>query len=234
MVNNNFFKEEKKMIDLTPRLRCITDFVNAEVAADIGCDHAYVAITLIDENRAKKVIACDIKEGPLDIARENIEKYNKSSCIETRIGSGLSPLLQSEADTIIIAGMGGELIENILREDIEKAKTARLILQPMNSQETLRKWLIENGFKIEKEDIATEGFKVYNIMSAAKGKMKPFKTEIEYHIPLYLKDNKNYKPLFEKKKREFEKVIKGLERSKEPDTEKLKKYKMLYNQLMNM
>jgi len=222
------------MIDLTPRLRCITNLVDADVAADIGCDHAYAAITIIDEKRAKKVIACDINQGPLDIARENIEKYNKSSYIETRIGSGLSPLFQNEADTIIIAGMGGELIENILREDIKKAKAATLILQPMNSQETLRKWLIENGFLIEKEDIEKEGFKVYNIMLVKKGDMQPFKTEIEYHIPLYLKENKNYKPLFEKKKREFEKVIKGLELSKEPDIEKLEKYRNLYNQLISM
>lgn len=221
------------MLDLTPRLRGICDLItSSDTVADIGCDHAYVAITLIEEKRAKRVIACDIKKGPLEIAKENIKKYKKEDSIITRLGSGLDPIEENEADTIIIAGMGGELIENIVRENINKAKNTHLVLQPMNSQETLRHYLIENGFIIEKEDIKTEDFKVYNILSVKTGIMKPFEKEIEYHIPKYLKDNENYIPLFEKKKREFEKVINGLEKSKDVDIEKLKLYKELYNQLL--
>ena len=223
------------MFDLTPRLRGICDLVMSDnTVADIGCDHAYVAITLIEEKRAKKVIACDIKEGPLKIAQENIKKYEKEAYIKTRLGGGLSPINENEADTIIIAGMGGELIEQIIKENINKAKNIHLILQPMNSQETLRHYLLENGFVIEKEDIKTEGFKVYNILSVKTGTMQPFETEIEYHIPKYLKDHQNYIPLFEKKKREFEKVINGLERSKDVDKEKLQLYKGLYSELMEL
>ena len=225
----------KNMFDLTPRLRGICDLVLcSETVADIGCDHAYVAITIIDEKRAKNVIACDIKKGPLKIADENIKKYEKENCIKTRLGSGLDPINENEADTIIIAGMGGELIENIIKDNINKAKNTHMILQPMNSQDTLRHYLIENGFVIEKEDIKTEGFKVYNILSVKTGKMQPFETEIEYHIPKYLKGHKNYNALFEKKKREFEKVKNGLEMSKDVDKEKLELYRGLYKELMEL
>ena len=114
---------------ITPRLRSIVNCVNTNSVADIGCDHAYVPIALIDENRAKKVIACDINEGPVKIAQENIEKYNKQGFITTRIGAGLSPIEDGEVDTVIIAGMGGELIVSILRDDLMKAHNAELVLQ---------------------------------------------------------------------------------------------------------
>ncbi len=220
------------MFNITPRLRSIINFItDANVVADIGCDHAYVAITLVSEGRAKKVIACDIKEGPLKIASDNIKKYNKEQSVVARLGSGLAPIEENEADTIIIAGMGGELIEEILKENIKKARCRHLILQPMNSQETLRHWLIENDFVIEKEDIATEGFKVYNILSVKCGHMEHFEKEIEYHIPPYLKNHKNYKKLYQKKERELRKVITGLRKSKEIDTQKLSKYERLLNEL---
>lgn len=220
------------MFNITPRLRSIINFItDANVVADIGCDHAYVAITLVSEGRAKKVIACDIKEGPLKIASDNIKKYNKEQSVTARLGSGLDPIEENEADTIIIAGMGGELIEEILKENIKKARCNHLILQPMNSQETLRHWLIENDFVIEKEDIAIEGFKVYNILSVKCGHMEHFKEEIEYHIPPYLKNHKNYKKLYQKKERELKKVITGLRKSKEIDTQKLSKYERLLEEM---
>ncbi len=220
------------MFNITPRLRSIINFItDANIVADIGCDHAYVAITLISEGRAKKVIACDIKKGPLEIAQSNIIKYNKEHAVTTRLGSGLNPIEENEADTIIIAGMGGELIEEILKENIKKARCSHLILQPMNAQETLRHWLIENDFVIKKEDIATEGFKVYNILSVKCGHMEHFEEEIHYHIPPYLKNNKNYKKLYSKKERELKKVIEGLRKSKEVDKQKLCKYKKLLEEL---
>lgn len=220
------------MFNITPRLRSIINFItDSNIVADIGCDHAYVAITLIDEGRAKKVIACDIKKGPLEIAQSNIIKYKKEHAVTTRLGSGLNPIEENEADTIIIAGMGGELIEEILKENIKKARCRHLILQPMNSQETLRHWLIENDFVIEKEDIATEGFKVYNILSVKCGHMEHFEKEINYHIPLYLKNHKNYKKLYSKKERELKKVIEGLKKSKEVDTQKLCKYQRLLEEM---
>ncbi len=218
---------------ITPRLRCIVDCTSAKTVADIGCDHAYVPIALIDEGRAENVIACDINKGPVMIAEENIKKHNKQDFIKTRIGNGLSPIDEGEADTIIIAGMGGELICSILNSDIKKAQAATLILQPMNDQDVVRKFLINNGFEIISEDIALEGFKVYNIIVAKSGTGVPYNKEIHYHIPPYLKRHVYYKELFNKKKRELEKVITGLEKAKEPDMEKLGKYKHLLEELIN-
>ncbi len=124
------------------------------------------------------------------------------------------------------------MIEAILREGEKIAKAASLlVLQPMNSQCELRKYLINNGYVITGEDIAVEGFKVYNIITARAGEQSAFETEIEYHIPKYLKNHKYFKNLYDKKKREFIKVITGLENSKDTDTEKLKKYKSLLKEL---
>ena len=190
---------------LTNRLKCILKYAGAETAADIGTDHAYIPIELIKRGMAKRVIASDVNKGPLEIAAANIRQEGFSDKIETRLGSGLSVLKKGEAGQIIIAGMGGELIQN--------------------SQYELRKYLMSNGFVIQSEDIAVEGFKVYNIMVVKKGEAVPFEKDVHYHIPPYLKDNENYMHLYAKKEREFKRVIGGLEKSENADLEKLEQYK---------
>lgn len=216
---------------ITPRLKCIIDHVKKARIADIGTDHAYIPIYLIENNIARHVIASDVRQGPVDIAKSNIEKHNLSDKIEVRLGSGLSVLKSDEADEIIIAGMGGQLITDILKDSIEIAKTCSLVLQPMNDQYKLRKFLIENGFKIIAEDISVEGFKVYNIINAERGAQKPFENDIEYHLPKYLMKNKHYKQLYDKKHREFKKVVDGLENSRDTDEEKLRLYKYWLEEL---
>ncbi|MBQ6530389.1 MAG: SAM-dependent methyltransferase [Clostridia bacterium] len=210
---------------ITPRLEMIIKHVRGKKIADIGTDHAYIPIYLIENSLAGYVIASDINKGPLLIAGDNIKNHNLTEKIETRLGGGLSVLKENEADTIIIAGMGGILISEIIDADIETAKKSNLILQPMNAQYELRKYLLSNGFKITNEDIAVEGFKVYNLIEAASGEQQPFENDFEYHVPHYLTSHKYFKNLYNKKHREFTKVIKGLENSNEPDTEKLNQYK---------
>ena len=210
---------------ITPRLEMIIKHVRGKTIADIGTDHAYIPIYLIENSLAGYVIASDINKGPLLIAGDNIKNHNLTEKIETRLGGGLSVLKENEADAIIIAGMGGILISEIIDADIETAKKSNLILQPMNAQYELRKYLLSNGFKITNEDIAVEGFKVYNLIEAASGEQQPFENDFEYHVPRYLTSHKYFKNLYNKKHREFTKVIKGLENSNEPDTEKLNQYK---------
>ena len=210
---------------LTPRLNCIINYVNSDVAADIGTDHAYIPIELIRSGRAERVIASDVKKGPLEIADGNIKKYGLSDKIETRLGSGISVLDRGEADTVIIAGMGGELICEILKADMDKARESTLIIQPMNAQYELRRFLIENGFTIEKEDIENEKHRVYNIMIVKNGEQKPFDKDIDYHIPVYLYSHPKFKLLYEKKLREFNKIIAGLEKSENCDIERLNYYR---------
>lgn len=223
-VNNIHGKESM----LTPRLECIVNHVNADTAADIGTDHAYVSIELIKQNRAQRVIASDVRVGPLGAAAKNIEKNGLSDKIETRLGSGLSILKQKEADVIIIAGMGGELISDILENDRETVSDSKLILQPMNAQYELRKYLLNNGFKILSEDIECEGHRVYNLMVAQNGKQRPFETDIEYHLPKCLYSHPKFSELLAKKQREFLKIIRGLENSKNCDVEKLEYFKSCY------
>ena len=197
---------------LTPRLNCIVNYVNnSETTADIGTDHAYVPIELINSGRAKRVIASDIKPGPLKIAKSHIEKRGLSDRIETRLGSGLSVLAPGEADYIIIAGMGGELICDILKENTETARLSRLVIQPMNGQYELRRYLIENGFTIEREDIENEAHRVYNFIIAKNGRSEEFDNDIDYHLPPYLYSHPKFPLLFDKKRREFKKIINGLE-----------------------
>lgn len=210
---------------LTPRLNCIIKYVDCRTAADVGTDHAYVSVELIRSGRAKRVIASDVREGPLSSAASNIEKYGLSDKIETRLGSGLSVLSPGEADTIIIAGMGGELIEEIIRADEETARSSRLILQPMNSQYELRKFLLSNSFRILKEDIECEGHRVYNVMIVESGKTQCFDKDIDYHLPPYLYKHEKFKMLLDKKMREFNKVITGLEKSENCDIIKLEYFK---------
>lgn len=210
---------------ITARLHCIINHVNGSIAADIGTDHAYVPIRLIDEKRVEKVIASDVKKGPVESALRTVKKYNMDSKIDIRLGAGLSVLKENEADIIIIAGMGGILISEILEAGKSTAENAELILQPMNCQYELRKYLIKNGYTITGEDIAIEGFKVYNLLTVRKGIQQPFSKDIYYHLPPCLYGHKHFNELYKKKKREFTKVIKGLENSKQTDTEKLKQYK---------
>lgn len=216
---------------LTERLNCIINYVNCKVAADIGTDHAYVATELIRKSRAKRVIAADIRQGPLNAAIENIKKHKMENEIEPRLGSGLSVLSPNEVDVCVIAGMGGELICEIIAADVETARSMTLILQPMNAQYEVRKYLIENNFTIEKEDIVCEGERVYNVMIVKTGKQEPFKNEIEWHIPGYLKEHSLYQKLYNKKKREFLKIVNGLKNSKNCDTQKLDYYKKMLCEL---
>lgn len=210
---------------ITPRLKCIIDNTYGSKIADIGTDHAYIPIYLIENALASYVIASDIRKGPAQIARENVEKHKLSDKIDIRLGSGLSVLKENEADTVIIAGMGGQLISEIIDNDIKKARGFNFVLQPMNAQYELRKYLVKNGFTIAGEDIAKEGFKVYNILKVRNGKQVEFENDIEYHLPKHLKTHMLYRDLYNKKHREFLKVIKGLENSKNTDTKKLNIYR---------
>ena len=209
---------------LTPRLMNIYSHVNGPTAADIGTDHAYIPIELIKKAKCVRVIASDIRPGPAKIAGENIRKYMCADKIEVRTGAGLSVLSIGETDDIIIAGMGGILIRDIIAADMDKALSSRLVLQPMNSQYELRHYLIENGFKITCEDISVEGFKVYNLIVAEKGHGEPFECDGFYHLPPYLGEHKYFDKLYEKKMRELDKVINGIKESSDPDIEKLNKY----------
>lgn len=208
-------------MELKGRLNLISQMTPVcNTVCDVGTDHAYVPIHLLLNDKCNKVIACDIKKGPLIVAQKNIKKYNLEDKIITRQGSGLNPIKEGETDVVIIAGMGGMLVSQLLEEEILKSKAAKtLILQPMNAIEVVRKWLYDNKFSIFDEGLAKEGHKIYNVMAAKYTGDITNKREIDYYIGEQL-INKN-DPLVEKyvlnKIDQFQKIIYGLEKMKDID-----------------
>lgn len=140
-------------------------------ACDIGCDHGYVSMALIKEGKAEKVIACDVNKGPLEAARKNIEAENLEDYIETRLGDGLHKITPEDcADAVIIAGMGGKLMERILSERPEViVGVNQLVLQPQSEIFLIRKWIRNNGFYIESEKALVDDGKYYFIINAKRG-----------------------------------------------------------------
>jgi len=168
---------------LTPRLKAVVSSIDfAKTLADIGTDHAYLPIESCRKNFCEKAIACDINKGPLEIAKINIKEAGLADTIETRLGDGLKPLKKNEADCIVITGMGGKRIISIIDEEIEKAKNAKLILQPQHDLEELRKSLHEMSFEIIEEKLIKESFRFYVIICAKFVKNITPWSESEYFL----------------------------------------------------
>ncbi len=151
---------------LSARLQVIFDLVPmGALVADIGTDHAYLPIALSKSGKAKSIIACDVNSAPLSKAKKNITQHGISN-IETRLGDGLSPIKYGEANTVVIAGMGGEVIKGILSAcPYAKSSDILFLLQPMTAAEVLRMYLMDNGFDIETEIALTDNSKVYSVMA---------------------------------------------------------------------
>ncbi len=138
--------------------------------ADIGSDHAYLAINLKTDRHAAFVVATDKNDGPCEAARRTIAAAGLANEIRVRKGDGLEALCAGEVDTACICGMGGELIAAILaKAPLVLAGLNRLVLQPMTDAPLLRRWLYENAWHITAESLAQADGRLYEIMSAAPG-----------------------------------------------------------------
>lgn len=162
---------------LSDRMRAVTALVSpCRSMADIGCDHGYVAIELIRSHICEKVIAMDINKGPLARAKMNIRDNGMEDYIETRLSDGAAALAPNEADGIICAGMGGQLVISILEQSRELVcNMKQLVLQPQSELDEVRKYLRANGYLIEKEDMIFEEGKYYpmmRVLPAAFGKQE--------------------------------------------------------------
>ena len=152
---------------LDSRLLAIADLVRKDkIFADIGTDHAYLPVYLVEKGIIKKVIAADLRVGPLENAREAVVSYGYSDQIELRLSDGLDNFIENEVEEIAVAGMGGLLIASFIeRTKWLKNEAIHLILQPMTHVEELRKTIFDNGFVIDKEVVAKDGDKLYIILS---------------------------------------------------------------------
>ncbi|KRQ86636.1 tRNA (adenine(22)-N(1))-methyltransferase [Caloramator mitchellensis] len=182
---------------LSERLKHIVSMIpNCKCIADIGTDHGYIPIYAVLNGISERAIATDINKGPIDAAIKNFKKYRVIDKIEARIGDGLKPLKIGEADVSVIAGMGGNLIGNILNENIELARSFKcILLQPMQYPEVLRKYLVENNFSIIDEDIVKDENKYYHILKVSNNRMQPFEKEVYYYTGKILIEKKH--PLIE-------------------------------------
>ncbi|MEG1592769.1 MAG: class I SAM-dependent methyltransferase [Oscillibacter sp.] len=164
---------KRSKLELTPRLRLLADWVGEGAAiADVGTDHAYLPVWLVLHGRVASAIASDLRPGPLDHARETGMEYGVSQQVNFRLCDGLSAIKPSEADTILIAGMGGENIADILAAaPWTKDGQHTLLLQPMTRAEVLRRFLSDNGYCILREQLVYDRGTIYPVLEATAGKM---------------------------------------------------------------
>lgn len=157
----------RPLFQLSPRLEACAQMVRAcDCMADIGTDHALLPIWLIKTGRVKRAVASDINSNPLTAARENAIKYRIEDQLETRLSDGLKAFQPHEADEIVIAGMGGQLILDIITPAAWlQASGKHLVLQPMSMAARLRQGLYNLGFAIQQEHAVQDSGKVYSVMS---------------------------------------------------------------------
>ncbi len=151
---------------LSKRLQAVAAMVTAgNRVCDVGCDHGFVPIWLVEQGISPRVLAMDVRSGPLSAAGEHIAEHGLESRIETRLSDGLHNYDIGEADTLICAGMGGGLMMRILSEDQDKTASFReLILQPQSEIERFRAGLREMGYQIADEQMIEEDGKFYPMM----------------------------------------------------------------------
>lgn len=166
---------------LSRRLEAVALFVPpGSRVADVGTDHGYVPIWLVEQGIADHAIAMDIRKGPLLGAKEHIAQHKLEDRIEVRLSDGLLQLRPGEADTVVIAGMGGELILRILRDGVHVwDSVSRFILSPQSELENFRRGLEKMGFAITEETMLQEDGKYYTVMVVIRGEMH-YEQEFRY------------------------------------------------------
>ncbi len=215
---------------LTNRLQAIADLIEKNsVVADIGSDHGYLVANLVENEIVKSAVASDINEGPVSNCNMTVNGRGLSDSIEVRLGGGFVPYKKNEVDTAIIAGMGGQLIRDIIIESRDIANSIdTIIVQPMTGQEVLREWLINNNFVIEKEVITQEQDRFYEILVLKHGKQSEFLSkelaemisfdsdddiflEIGYKVDL---EKSTYEGFLVKKMKKYEMIINQITKNK--------------------
>lgn len=156
---------------------------------DVGTDHAYLPVLLALDKKIEHAIATDIVPGPCHAARKTVEEYGMGKVIEVRQADGLTGVTTQEAEVVVIAGMGAGTMIDILQQSPEVIKNcSRLILQPMNDSEHLRRWAETSGWVIDQEDLVEEGNKIYEIMRLEQGQLGNHKA-VCYQVGTYLIDH---------------------------------------------
>ncbi|MCQ2519487.1 MAG: class I SAM-dependent methyltransferase [Lachnospiraceae bacterium] len=206
------------LYNLSERLREVSKTViSCNKVADIGCDHGYVAISLIESGKINSALCMDINEGPLEAAKEHIRTAGYENVIETRLSNGLhNATAGDEIESIIVAGMGGNLVSTIIDEGSDIVKGLKqMVLQPQSELFLVRKKIRELGFYIDSEKFLIDMGKYYWIMDARPGKqecMEPNMQELYDNYSEFLIKSKDslYKEYIENSIRINEGYLKGI------------------------
>lgn len=172
---------------LNDRLKKIGDLVDANsFCLDVGCDHAFLCIYLVQRNQNIKAIASDIAEGPLEQAKQNIKREKLEKEIEIRLGDGLDTY-SDEVDTIILSGMGGRTMIGIFKDNLKVLKKVKTILiSPNNYQEDVKRFLCKNGFMICEEEMVKDKKFIYQVIKFQRGR-KYYSRKEYFFGPIFLK-----------------------------------------------
>ena len=175
-------------LPISKRLLCCASMVQpGSRVADIGTDHGYLGIYLLQSGAARHVIACDLRKDPLENARRNAKLFGVDGAMELRLSDGLEKILPDEVDTVVMAGMGGDLIKKILSQcPWRKREGLQFILQPQSAGNVLRRWLCEDGFEIQREEPVQDGHFLYTVMDIRQGEPAPLTPGTEYASPALL------------------------------------------------
>ncbi|MCI8308544.1 MAG: SAM-dependent methyltransferase [Lachnospiraceae bacterium] len=180
-------------MQLSDRLKCVADCVSpGNIAADVGCDHAYTSIYLVKNNISPHVYAMDINDGPVLRALDNVRLYNCENSISVMKADGLEGIKPEYGiKSVIISGMGGNLMTDILEKSPwAHDECGELILQPQSEVWKVRRWLHDNGYAISHEDMVYEDSKYYVVIKAVRGS-ECYEEDWEYIYGRKLADDKN-------------------------------------------
>jgi len=239
-----------RSIQLSPRLQFIADLVNpTDHLADIGTDHGYLPYCLLNDGKIAHASLCDINEGPLNNARQTFKNSSYEMQISYKLGSGLSVLMPGEANSAVIAGMGGSLIQSLLKDaqDVFEGMS-QVILQPMTEQAELRRWLLEIGQTDLQDYYVKEGNKLYEIivLKPLKNALQKNKTDmitpegkkmfaevyqtshdLEFGYRISLSTRDTYNRLLEMKQKKYEKILRATISLPDTDTRRIMCFKKL-------
>ena len=223
------------MLKLSNRLMAAAALVTeGNRLADVGTDHGYVPIYLLEKKKIPSAIAMDVNAGPLERAKEHIALYQLGDYIQTRLSDGVAALKQNEADAILVAGMGGGLVMHILEDGKEICKqVSELVLQPQSELERVREYLITEGYETIEEDMILEEDKFYPMMKVRyvtpEKTMEAYKglsTEEQHLYCLYgglllQKQHPVLKTYLQKEEKQYLEIYENLK--KQPFSEKIAK-----------
>ena len=212
------------LLRLAPRLQCLADCVpEGARLADVGTDHGYLPVWLLQNGRIEYAIASDINAAPLEHARRTAAEYGVSARMDFRLCAGVDAVSREEADVVAIAGMGGETIVAILDAAAWDWRGVTLLLQPMTKAELLRRWLTEHGFRIAYERLVRDKGVIYAVLTVEAGESEPLSNAeawcgaLSRHDPLYGEYARD-------RAAKLERAATGLRSAKEPDEALIARY----------